>query len=362
MKQEELFVKSRSLEIRNRKANSPKFPSTRYQGSKQKLSSWILAELQKLSFDSALDLFGGTGVVSYHLKAAGKTVAYNDYLQWNAIQAKALIENSNTKVENHELDRLFFAISGNAGDGIVSRNFSGIYFTDEENAWIDSAVAEIQKISNPYKRAIVFFGLFQACIAKRPYNLFHRKNLYVRTAEVQRSFGNKVTWDTPFETHMRKNISEANAAIFDNGKSNLVTCLDASKVKNNFDLVYMDPPYTTDKGVSVDYRDFYHFLEGLVSYEDWQGLIDFDSKHRRLKPLKNRFNDKKTISNALAETFEQFKKSTLVLSYRSDGIPSESELVALMKNFKKTVRVLRAENYQYVLSTRKCDEVLIIGE
>ncbi len=50
------------------------------------------------------------------------------------------------------------------------------------------------------KKAMFLWALFQSCISKRPYNLFHRKNLYVRTADVKRNFGNKTTWDKPFES------------------------------------------------------------------------------------------------------------------------------------------------------------------
>jgi len=35
---------------------------------------------------------------------------------------------------------------------------------------------------------------------------------------------------------------------------------------NNYDLIYLDPPYLNSKGVGVDYSDFYNFLEGLCDY------------------------------------------------------------------------------------------------
>ena len=42
-------------------------------------------------------------------------------------------------------------------------------------------------MKNEKKQALAYFALFQSCIIKRPYNLFHRKNLYVRTKEMKRS-------------------------------------------------------------------------------------------------------------------------------------------------------------------------------
>lgn len=59
-----------------------------------------------------------------------------------------------------------------------------------------------------YKKAIAYNALFQSCLAKRPYNLFHRKNLEMRTRDVVRGFGNKATWDRPFSEHFRTFVNE----------------------------------------------------------------------------------------------------------------------------------------------------------
>ncbi|OOB79213.1 MAG: hypothetical protein BEN18_04765 [Epulopiscium sp. Nuni2H_MBin001] len=59
------------------------FPTTRYQGSKVKLRSWIWENIKDISFDTALDLFGGTGCIGYMLKNKGKNVIYNDILKFN---------------------------------------------------------------------------------------------------------------------------------------------------------------------------------------------------------------------------------------------------------------------------------------
>ena len=33
--------------------------------------------------------------------------------------------------------------------------------------------------------------------------------------------------------------------------------------------------------MGVNYFDFYHFLEGIVFYNEWPKLIDESSKHKR---------------------------------------------------------------------------------
>src|SRR6478752_747861 len=68
-------------------------PSTRYQGSKFKLLDWIWQNIREIPFRSALDAFGGTGVVSYLLKDRQKQVTYNDNLKFNHLIGTALVEN-----------------------------------------------------------------------------------------------------------------------------------------------------------------------------------------------------------------------------------------------------------------------------
>ena len=83
-----------------------------------------------------------------------------------------------------------------------------------------------------HRRALAWFALFQACIAKRPYNLFHRRNLDMRTADVGRTFGNKAAWDRPFEVHFRKYARQANAAVFDNALPCTALILDVALVRS----------------------------------------------------------------------------------------------------------------------------------
>ena len=238
------------------------FPSTRYQGSKAKIVDWIWAEISRLKFKTCLDAFGGTGAIAYRFKQAGKRVTYNDLLRFNYYFGLALIENAEIRLSLKEIDWLLRKHAGLSYPRFIQNTFQDIYFTDEENQWLDRTITNIRHLENPYKFALAFFALCQACIIKRPYNLFHRKNLYIRLAEVDRSFGNKTTWDKPFEEWFRIFIEEANHAAFDNGQKNRALNCDALEVAGEYDLVYIDTPYISKSGVGVDYLDFYHFLEG----------------------------------------------------------------------------------------------------
>jgi len=338
-------------------------PSTRYQGSKLKLLDFIWSHVKDLEFDTALDAFGGTGCVSYLLKGEGKAVTYNDYLQCNSILAKALIENSCTRLPLQEAVTLMQRHRGSSYDDFISRTFSDIFFTDDENRWLDVVVQNIRSMDNEYEQAIAFYALFQACIIKRPYNLFHRKNLYMRTAEVTRSFGNKATWDTPFDVHFQNFVKEANDSVFDSERPCLALCHDALEVPGDYDLVYIDTPYINKNGIGVNYLDFYHFLEGVVDYPNWSDRVNYKKKHRPLLGSRSPWSDPKQTVAAFEKLFERYADSILVVSYRSDGIPSEDELFHMLKRVKGRVNRVHFGEYKYVLSTNgNSKELLLVAE
>ncbi len=340
----------------------PRPPSTRYQGSKAKLLDWIWENIRDLDFHTCLDAFGGTGSVAYFLKSQRKEVTFNDYLKFNAISATGLFENTNAELSEDEAFAVVNRRPGLSYEDFIERTFDDIYFLRDENRWLDVTCQNIARIDDNYKKAIAYHALFQSCIVKRPYNLFHRKNLYMRTAEVKRSFGNKATWDTSFKEHFLRFVKEANEAVFDSGIPCRVLCGDAVAVPGDFDLVYIDTPYLNSRGVGVDYLDFYHFLEGMTDYKGWAHKIDYRRKHRPLKAERSPWSDPRRIAIAFEKVFDRYSKSILVVSYRGDGIPSEEDLFKLVRKFKKQVRVVYQEKYKYVLSTNNnSKEVLLVA-
>lgn len=339
-----------------------KFPSTRYQGSKQKFVDWIWDCVKDIPFHSALDAFGGTGSVSFRLKKEGKQVTYNDILPFNHTIGKALIENRDTILTDIEIDELLRKNRNISYPNFIERTFKEIYFTDEENQWLDIVSFNIRHMSNPYKQAIAYFALFQSCIIKRPYNLFHRRNLYVRLQDVERSFGNKKTWDTPFEIHFRKFVKEANNAVFNNGEFCQSLNQNIFDIRQNFDFVYIDTPYLNDSGIGVDYADFYHFLNGLVDYDNWGARIDYNSKHLRLFRQHNVWNDTETIQQAFERLFTKFRHSKMAISYRSNGIPTIEKLVEILERLGKTVSIHQSADIKYALSNKQTNEILIVAQ
>jgi len=351
------------------------FPTTRYQGSKRKMLPWLHETFKALKFETVLDGFGGSATVSYLLKKMGKSVTYNDKLRFNYLIGKTLIENKNVTLKDKDFDDLLGTNSYVTYKDIIQKNFKDIYYLPQENEWLDHVVSNIVQMNHytgkvlEYKKAIAFYALFQSSIIKRPFNLFHRSNLYIRTNDVTRNFGNKTTWDKSFDYFLHKFKDEANSLVFDSGFQCQALNKSIFEIENNtYDLVYLDPPYLRKDGTNEtsNYLKCYHFLEGMSNYDHWKNSIDYETKNRRFlnSESDNDFN-KGNIYTTFEALIDKFKDSIIVLSYKKGGMPSIDFLVDLMKRHKKKVTT-RSMQYNYALNrqngnAKKNREVLIVG-
>lgn len=345
--------------------NGFQYPSTRYSGSKRRFLNWIWTCVKNFKFESVLDVFGGTGSVSLMFKLNGKHVFYNDLLKFNQIIGTAIIENDETKISENDLNKVL-TFGRNDYPDFIQREFKDIFFLDDENLWLDKVITNISQVKDRYKRSILMAGLFQACLAKRPFNLFHRANLYIRTNSVKRSFGNKTTWDRPFPELFRRYIYEYNKAVFSNGKMNkVIGGYDALSIPNGVDLVYLDPPYfSADSTQGTNYLTFYHFLEGLSDYRTWFNKIKHSQdKTKKIKDTAeiHHFTQREEIYTSFSKLIENFQNSIIVLSYQDNGIPSKEEIIDIIKKYKKRIKVFEKE-HRYVLSNKIRKELLFIAK
>lgn len=333
-------------------------PSTRYLGSKFRISDWIIKNLEELDFNSVLECFGGTGTIGYLLKIKGKKITYNDNLKFNYVIGKSIIENNNQRLSKKNIEFVLSYHKDIKYTKFIQKTFKTIYYTNKENIWLDMAITNIRQL-NSKKKPIAYNALFQSCISKRPYNLFHRKNLYMRLANIDRMHGNKTTWDTSFEKHFEKFVDKINSKIFDNRKKNKSLNLDVLKLPKNHDLVYIDSPYMSRKQ-PVNYRACYHFLEGIINYHKWNKMIDYSTRTRQLHDDHNPWTDKSQIYILFEKLIKRFQKSTLVISYKNNGIPNEYEMKKLLQKYGKKVSVKR-KTHHYVMSCTSDKELLFIA-
>lgn len=321
-------------------AQALKYPSTRYMGSKNKLLTEIWAVASQFKFDSALDLFSGSGIVGYMFKSHGKAVTSNDYMSMSATFTKAMIENNDVTLLASEA--LVMLEPPKKLDKFVETTFKGLYFSDEDNRLIDIIRANIKKQKNPYKRAIAMSALMRACMKKRPRGIF--------TYIGHRYDDGRKDLSMPFRAQFLEAVEAVNAAVFNNGKENKSRNGDAMTVQNRkLDLVYIDPPYYSPLSDN-EYVRRYHFVEGLS--RDWEGVeLQEHTITRKFKSYPTPFSSRKGASGAFDLIFKRFKDSILIVSYSSNSQPTLDEMVAIMSKHKQHVEVVPVD-YKYSFGTQ----------
>lgn len=238
------------------------FPTTRYYGSKRRQIDWLREEFGRLEGCTALDAFGGTGAVSYLLAQLGWDVTYNDVFQFNTISARALFSSATVKLSAAGVASILRAVQPRPG--FIHTTFAGLYFTDEENAWLDGFMTALSHVE-PACKDLLLHCLFQACLKKRPYNLFHRANLKLRQSRVEVQFGNRTTWEKSFAEHILRTFEEVRQMQRGLAGNIRVTAgQSAEEIAPGYDFVYIDPPYFKRASATDSYLSRYHFLEGLA--------------------------------------------------------------------------------------------------
>ena len=319
-----------------------KYPPTRFMGSKSKLLGAIWGVAKRFDFTTALDLFSGSGVVSYMLKAQGKQVISNDYMAMSHVFADAMVENSSTVLTSEEVEWL---LTDHGTDMFVEQTFRGLYFSDQDNHLIDVIRANIKSMEEENKQALAMSALIRACTKKRPRGLFTYVGLKTSNDDGRRDLV------ISMEQQFRENADAVNNAVFDNGLENLSIRGDAMNVLGIVpDLVYMDPPYYSPLSDN-EYVRRYHFLEGLAC--DWQGVkIQQHTKTKKFKSYPTPFSSRDGAAEAFDKLFEKYRTSILIVSYSSNSEPTKEELVEIMKRHKEHVEVVPID-YTYSFGNQK---------
>ncbi len=319
-----------------------KYPPTRFMGSKSKLLPQIWAVASRFTFDTAVDLFSGSGIVGYMFKAQGKKVISNDYMVMCAVFTKAMVENNHVILPLEEAKELL--AREKESDHFVESTFQGLYFTDQENAIIDVLRTNISRIHDPYKHAIAMTALIRACIKKRPRGIF--------TYIGDRYNDGRKDLKKSLEQQFLEAVESINEAVFDNGKANISEYGDAMALKvKQPDLVYIDPPYYSPLSDN-EYVRRYHFVEGLA--RDWKGVeIQENTVTKKFKSYPTPFSTRKGAADAFDKLFKKFAESILIVSYSSNSQPTQDEMVGLMAKYKEHVEVIPID-YTYSFGNQKC--------
>lgn len=309
-----------------------RFPATRFMGSKQHLLEDIWAVASRFECTSVLDLFSGSGVVSYLFKALGKQVLSNDYMVFSATLAKALIENNYVRLSDDDVRLLCDETTPT--DGFVASAFQGVYYTDGEHAFIDTVRANLPRLASEIKRALAMSALVRACLKKRPRGIF--------TYTGQRYDDGRRDLKRSLKEQFFEAVQQINAAVFDNGQPNRARHGDAMESPQRADLVYIDPPYYSPLSDN-EYVRRYHFVEGLA--RNWEGVeMQWQTKTKKFKSYPTPFTTRQGAYDALDALFERHRESILLVSYSSNSLPTREEILALLAQHKPLVEIVSLDH------------------
>jgi len=326
-------------------------------GSKKRLLPWISEVLATLDFESALDPFSGTGCVGYLMKSMGRRVVASDFLNFTSIIARATIENSHHRLDGKAIKRLIDRTP--SAHNFIEKTFSGVFYTREDLRFLDRISGNIRQLENPHEQALAFSALFRSCLKRQP------RGVFTVSGDLSRYDDGRRDLALSLEEHFLEQIEVFNAAVFSNGRKNLAMRSDIFELPPRaVDLVYLDPPYVPRADDNC-YIKRYHFLEGLSCY--WQGLpIDTSTKVKKIAKRFTPFSYRRSAVEAFDRMFARFAKSTIVLSYSSNGFPDLNQIEDLLRKHKSSVTVFeRPHRYHFgthvAVKRASVTEYLIVG-
>lgn len=333
------------------------YPEFRYMGSKRRLLPWIHGILDSLDFETAIDPFSGSGSVAYLMKSMGRRVVATDFLNFASQLSIAAIENSRVTLSERDIQLL--GRRKKRHPTFIQDTYAGIFFKREDLEFLDSASANIEALANKHAQALARSALIRACMKRQP------RGVFTVSGDLSRYDDGRRDLRLSIEEHFTEQAQVMNGLVFSNGRRSFARQADVFDYRfPKADLVYLDPPYVPRSDDNC-YVKRYHFLEGLSQY--WRGLeIDHSTKVRKIRKKFTPFSYRRTAAGAFNRLFQQFKNSTIVLSYSSNGFPNLDVLVELMSRYKTTVTVhSKAHRYHFGTHSKvqraMTDEYLIVG-
>jgi len=307
------------------------YPSTRFMGSKERLLADIWSVASHLPGTRVLDLFSGSGAVSYMFKAQGKAVVSNDYMAFSSTLARAMVENDSTRLSAADIE---FLTHGRATDRFVRTNFRGLYFSDADNLFIDLVRSRIAELNDEMKQTVARASLIRACMKKRARGIF--TYVGVRYDDGRRDM------QLSLRQHFKEAAQLINDSIFDNGQRHIVLNRDVSQVDVDADIVYVDPPYYSPLSDN-DYIRRYHFVEGLA--RDWSGVeIQEHTKTKKFKTYGSPFSTLEGARGAFDDIFRRYANSAIIVSYSSNSLPNRETILRLLRKHKAHVEVVPVDH------------------
>jgi adenine-specific DNA-methyltransferase len=317
----------------------------RFIGNKENLVDKIYQVMQSKNIkgNSFFDVFAGTTSVSKYFKKLNYQIFSSDILYFSYVLQQAYIVNneelrfkkllskidtpSNLLLPSPLLVVVEYLNQIKPVKGFIYKNYtpSGtyelkqprMYFSDENGKLIDAIRQQIEnwKTGKLIKQN-EYFVLLACLIETVPF--------YSNITGVYGAFQKK--WDIratkklilrPIEIVINKKINHS----FNDNSLNLINKIEA-------DIFYLDPPYNQRQ-----YAPNYHLLETIAKYDSPEirgvtGLRDYENQ-------KSNFCNAKNGITELSKMAKDAKCKTFILSYNTEGIMPQEEIITTLKKYGK---------------------------
>lgn len=322
----------------------------KYAGSKLKLISYILDSIKNLKIKSVLDGFSGTTRVSQAFAQMGLDTTANDIAYWSETFAQCYLLAKNSHAYYQELIGHLNSIPPK--HGWFSEHYGGSLldykkpFQIKNTQKLDAIREEIAHLSlSNTDEAVALTSLILA-LDKVDSTLGHHVSYLAKWSP--RSFDN-LKLQVPKIIKSAGNHQVIREDIFDTIE------------KNEYDLVYFDPPYGSNNkkmpASRVRYASYYHLWTTIIK-NDRPPLFGkanrrIDSKDEFSASIFEEFRKDKDGNffalKAIQKLIEKSQASFVLFSYSSGGRATKSELLEILQNYGKIIKALEIDYQQNVM-------------
>ena len=312
---------------------APGATNRKFLGCKRRLARWVgdavfAAAGRPASF---LDGFCGTGAIGLEMLSRGvERVTCIDSLRCNTLILDGVLADPDPERLRSAMLRLN-AVPPRSG--YATRWYADTYFTRDNCMRIDAIRPEVDRLLDAGRiggaeRAALLASLLLAC--DRAANTVGQYDAYLKHLGSPPLADGRHLVDTRVYEPLRLTALQAVAAP----RARVLTgdLLELAP-RNEAEVVYLDPPYTTRQ-----YVDNYHVLENIARWQQpelYGKTLKFPRRH-----LKSPFSTRRGAAGAIAGALEAVRARWIALSYNSEGIVPIADLVALTRRHG-TARVFR---------------------